>query len=168
MALMWGDSFDMWREWSLDDRRAVLIRQIRERHLTDVNEKQVGGHHYRAAYQHWDWCVDISMAYLEGCATKYVLRWKQKGGRQDLEKARHFVEKIRAARLDPAVAYANTANLCDDTLVQRMFVAYPHPVLLFERAIIAALAHWDTVDDLDSILGNLDILIKSTETGNGA
>lgn len=55
---------------------------------------QVGGQHYReAAVQHWDFAAVQGMDYFQGQITKYVTRWKKKNGRQDLEKALHFLEK---------------------------------------------------------------------------
>ena len=62
-----------------------------------VNEKQVGGDHYRAPIQHWDYVEYNGLRYLEGCATKYVTRSRKKheDPRQDLEKAIHYVEKIQ-------------------------------------------------------------------------
>jgi len=59
-----------------------------------ANEKQVGGNHYQNQYQHWDWVGDNKLSYLEGCATKYIVRWRDKGGVQDLEKAVHYIEKL--------------------------------------------------------------------------
>src|SRR5690606_41995527 len=62
-----------------------------------VNEKQVGGDHYRAPIQHWDYVEYNGLRYREGCATKYVTRCRKKheDPRQDLEKAIHYVEKIQ-------------------------------------------------------------------------
>ena len=68
------------------------------------NVKQVGGDHYSAEYQHWDWCADTGMPYLEGTASKYLTRWKKKGGNLDLEKALSYVNKAIATagrRPDP-------------------------------------------------------------------
>lgn len=59
-----------------------------------VNEIQIGGTHYKELpYQHWDVCDDTFCPYLLGCATKYIARWRKKGGIQDLEKAIHFIRK---------------------------------------------------------------------------
>ena len=56
-----------------------------------VNSRQVGGRHYKTGgLEHWDL---MHPAYLLGCASKYVSRHAQKGGRQDLEKAIHYCEK---------------------------------------------------------------------------
>src|ERR1700693_4622864 len=59
-----------------------------------ANNYQVGGGHYKAEYQHWDLVLKTGMGYLEGQATKYVARWRRKGGVEDLRKALHFVDKL--------------------------------------------------------------------------
>ena len=61
-----------------------------------ANDYQVGGSHYQgkqAEYQHWDWVTDSGMHYLFACPTKYVIRWRDKGGIKDLEKAIHYLAK---------------------------------------------------------------------------
>lgn len=61
---------------------------------TSANDRQVGGDHYqKKEYQHWDWVCDINLHYLLACATKYVARWRDKNGIQDLEKATHYLDK---------------------------------------------------------------------------
>ena len=55
---------------------------------------QVGGDHYASEYHHWDFIEANGIGYLEAAATKYVCRWRAKGGRMDLEKAVHYVEKL--------------------------------------------------------------------------
>ncbi len=63
--------------------------------IPSANEIQVGGDHYKGdAYQHWDWIADCNIGYLAGCATKYIVRHKKKNGKQDLDKAIHFVQKL--------------------------------------------------------------------------
>lgn len=58
-----------------------------------ANDIQVAGSHYAAEVQHWDIVVMHKLNYFEGQITKYVMRARKKNGRQDLEKARHFIEK---------------------------------------------------------------------------
>jgi hypothetical protein len=58
-----------------------------------ANDKQVGGGHYGSPIQHWDYVVANDLDYFQGQITKYVTRWKKKNGVQDLEKARHFLDK---------------------------------------------------------------------------
>lgn len=58
---------------------------------------QVGGTHYSQAgrYQHWDEIEDNGLGYLEGYASKYLIRWDKKGTPvQDLEKSLHTVTKL--------------------------------------------------------------------------
>ncbi len=59
----------------------------------NANDKQVGGNHYKSSIQHWDYVVANDLDYFQAQITKYVTRWKNKNGIQDLEKARHFLEK---------------------------------------------------------------------------
>lgn len=60
-----------------------------------ANDTQVAGTHYRdKEIQPWDYIALNGIGYLEGCAIKYLTRWKEKGGVQDLHKARHYVEKL--------------------------------------------------------------------------
>lgn len=60
-----------------------------------ANDKQVGGDHYKAgAIQPWDFIISNNLGYLEGNIIKYVSRYKNKNGVQDLEKAKHYLEKL--------------------------------------------------------------------------
>jgi hypothetical protein len=72
----------------------------RDQHSTaSPNDRQVGGAHYKSKIQHWDYVLANELDYFQGQITKYVTRWRQKGGIQDLEKARHFLDKyIEAVR----------------------------------------------------------------------
>jgi hypothetical protein len=38
--------------------------------------------------------VGNNLGYLEGNIVKYVSRWKDKGGVDDLRKARHYLDKL--------------------------------------------------------------------------
>lgn len=61
-----------------------------------ANERQVGGEHYKTnpgIVEHWDIVAQHGLDYFQGQITKYVMRWHKKGGVQDLEKARHFLDK---------------------------------------------------------------------------
>jgi len=58
-----------------------------------ANDKQVAGSHYAGKVQHWDMVVMHQLNYFEGQITKYVMRARKKNGKQDLEKAAHFLEK---------------------------------------------------------------------------
>jgi hypothetical protein len=61
---------------------------------------QIGGGHYREkAIQPWDamrsWMTPEQFeGYLRGCAIKYLARYPDKNGLQDVEKAGHYIQKL--------------------------------------------------------------------------
>jgi hypothetical protein len=76
--------------------------------MSEANEHQVGGDHYRRqTIQHWDFVAANGLDYFQGQITKYVSRWKLKGGVEDLEKARHFLDKyielVKQGVVDPRI-----------------------------------------------------------------
>lgn len=73
--------------------------------MTSANNRQVGGLHYDSPIQHWDFVAQNNLDYFQGQITKYVARWKNKGGLEDLLKAQHFLEKyIELNSPDPTEA----------------------------------------------------------------
>ena len=58
-----------------------------------ANDRQVAGNHYKSKIQHWDYVVANDLDYFQAQITKYVARWKNKNGMDDLLKAQHFLEK---------------------------------------------------------------------------
>ena len=60
-----------------------------------ANEEQHGGRHYIIKpIQPWDYIIANQMGYLEGNIIKYISRYKDKGGIDDLIKASHYLEKL--------------------------------------------------------------------------
>lgn len=59
-----------------------------------ANDKQMGGSHYLKAIQPWDYIAANGLNFFEGNIVKYVTRWRQKGGVEDLRKARHYLDKL--------------------------------------------------------------------------
>ena len=60
-----------------------------------ANEEQHGGRHYiTKPIQPWDYIIANQMGYLEGNIIKYISRYKDKGGIDDLIKASHYLEKL--------------------------------------------------------------------------
>ena len=60
-----------------------------------VWKKQVGGNHYRKyKMQPSQFVTENKLLYPEGNVIKYILRHQNKGGKEDLEKAMHFIEMI--------------------------------------------------------------------------
>jgi hypothetical protein len=65
-----------------------------------ANSTQIGGTHYTSkAIQPWQameaWMSrEAFEGFLQGNAIKYLARWKDKGGVDDLRKARHYLDKL--------------------------------------------------------------------------
>ena len=60
-----------------------------------VNDIQHGGDHYKkyGDLQPWDVITAWNLGYLDGTALKYIARWRDKNGIEDLKKAIHFLQK---------------------------------------------------------------------------
>lgn len=60
-----------------------------------ANNRQVGGHHYLdQPIQPWDAIIAWECGFLDGNVIKYVVRFRDKGGIEDLKKARHYLDKL--------------------------------------------------------------------------
>lgn len=113
--------------------------------MTTANARQVGGDHYKTAsnIQHWDLVEDHGLGYLEGCATKYLSRWRKKNGVQDLEKALHYTDKLLELALsnkrEPRgwVPFEQVAAFAKD-----------YNLDLSETSAVLILCNWRTTDDL--------------------
>ena len=58
-------------------------------------KKQIGGNHYKKyKIQPSQFVTENKLLYPEGCVIKYVIRHQDKGGKQDLEKAKHMIDMI--------------------------------------------------------------------------
>ncbi len=63
--------------------------------MRKVWDKQHGGSHYQKyKIQPSKFVVENKLLYPEGCVIKYVIRHRDKGKKQDLLKAIHFIEMI--------------------------------------------------------------------------
>lgn len=64
--------------------------------MSHANSRQVGGNHYKKfKIEIWDFIVQNDIPYLEGNAIKYIARWRDKGGVGDLDKAIHYLQKLK-------------------------------------------------------------------------
>lgn len=58
-------------------------------------EVEVGGDHYKKyKIQPVEFFYYNNVPFLEGNIIKYVMRWRDKNGVQDLEKARHYIDLL--------------------------------------------------------------------------
>ena len=63
--------------------------------LGDVWDKQIGGSHYQKfKIQPSKFVIDNKLLYPEGCVIKYIIRHSRKNGKEDLLKAKHFIDMI--------------------------------------------------------------------------
>lgn len=125
-----------------------------------VNERQVGGEHYRADYQHWDFIELNGIGYLEAAATKYATRWRKKGGLQDLEKALHYTDKLielhEAGRRLPR----GIAPLDD---ISRFSAA--NNLTPTEETVVIYLSRWSELADLHQARSAICRLIEEASNG---
>ena len=68
--------------------------------MSTANATQIGGNHYASkAVQPWDamqaWMSrEEFTGYLRGNVIKYMARCNDKGGIEDVKKARHYIDKL--------------------------------------------------------------------------
>ncbi len=56
-------------------------------------DEQVGGDHYKQLkIQPLEYALENDLGICEHAVIKYVSRWKDKGGVEDLRKARHYID----------------------------------------------------------------------------
>lgn len=91
----------------------------------DSLQEQIGGNHYKGLpYQPVEFAVDAKLDFIQGCIVKYVSRYKNKNGIEDLQKAKHFAklglkldssdkELSISKRSELAAKYVNENNLSD-------------------------------------------------------
>lgn len=60
-----------------------------------ARKRQVGGKHYtNKKIQPWDVIEANQMGFFDGNALKYIMRYKEKNGVEDLRKAIHYLERL--------------------------------------------------------------------------
>lgn len=56
---------------------------------------QVGGGHYKdLKIQPIEFIHANDLSYIEGCVIKYITRWRNKNGVEDLEKIKHYIDLL--------------------------------------------------------------------------
>ena len=61
--------------------------------MSDIYKKQVGGTHYRSmVIQPSEFINKNNLPFAEGYAIKYLCRHKQKNQKEDLLKAKHYID----------------------------------------------------------------------------
>jgi len=56
-------------------------------------EEQIAGEHYKTQkIQPIEYILANKLPFIEGNIVKYISRWREKGGIEDLKKVKHYVE----------------------------------------------------------------------------
>ena len=82
-----------YKEYNLEEYFAGL-NKLHEDVRAGARDTQVAGTHYQKSIQHWDIISEWELDFWEGNVVKYILRWKDKDGVQDLKKAKHYIEYL--------------------------------------------------------------------------
>lgn len=130
--------------------------------MKNPNRKQIGGQHYKSNIEHWDFIVDNNRNYLEGCATKYLSRWRYKNGVQDLQKAEHYVEKLihkfeTGVIRPPAARGCQFADCKEFCFVNKIKTE-------FEYTAISLIMNWTNIKNLKTAILLIKKLIQNADT----
>ncbi|MCF0075474.1 DUF3310 domain-containing protein [Dyadobacter sp. CY261] len=64
--------------------------------MTEANNHMIGGTHYKdMAIEPWEIIEKNNLDFWEGSALSYLLRWRKKGGIADIDKAIHYLQKLK-------------------------------------------------------------------------
>lgn len=130
------------------------------------SERQVGGTHYKVRENgvgHWDYVTLVNAPYLEGCATKYISRWKKKNGIVDLEKALHFLEK-RLFSVNKGLGALRGARRSEKEF---MLFCEDNDIKYDERLMIDTALHWKRPDELVCVVEKLRSFIEQQKELEG-
>lgn len=79
----------------LKTKYANVLEKMDAMPIASALNKQVDGGHYKdLKIQPIEYIHANNIPFAEGCAIKYLTRWRSKGGIPDLEKAKHFIELL--------------------------------------------------------------------------
>jgi len=87
----------------------LLDVETKIRFLMSAKDKQVGGNHYKKMnVEVYEFCMVNNIPFVEGNIIKYVCRYKDKGGLDDLNKAKHYLEMLIESMSEPNYEYIVT------------------------------------------------------------
>lgn len=85
-------------------------------------DQQVGGNHYKGlVYQPVAFATDTKMNFIQGSIIKYVSRFKNKNGREDLDKAKHFAKLGMALNPHNFVRRSDAMKVAKDYCTKNSF-----------------------------------------------
>lgn len=129
--------------------------------MNTANETQVGGGHYKTAYEHWDLVADFNLNYFEGQITKYVTRHHKKNKRQDLEKALHNARKlVELAKVDKGRSFKTGCTLDMVQALDRY--AKANELTGEQHTLIMLCMVARSIQDMDTVAGKLEQYLEDT------
>ena len=91
LRLKWNKEKQVVKRVAREDVKPI-VQQVT---TVTPNDVQVGGTHYKTQdIQPWDAIHAWGLGFFSGNVVKYVARHNQKGGVDDLRKARHYLDKL--------------------------------------------------------------------------
>lgn len=136
--------------------------------MTSTDTLQVGGSHYHNenGFPHWNLVILLGLDYLLGQATKYPVRWREKGGLLDLKKSLSYLNKrIEVGGGNESVPHhigGGPLSLEDIGQTVTEF-STANGLTDLERAYILALCTWTEVQDLEAARELLFLLMDEAE-----
>lgn len=116
--------------------------------MNDILDKQIGGSHYKKLImQPIEFIVKAKLSYIQGNIVKYVSRYQDKNGIEDVRKSIHYAEL--AIALDDSCAEYKMLNLAYSYCKVNNFDKY-------QTAIIIACV----MDDYHAVIKHCEKLIK--------
>lgn len=130
---------------------------------TKMNDtvKQVGGDHYQNPIQPWDEFKRLNVSWAQGEIAKYLCRWPNKGGIQDLHKALSIIQKYKVR--DPESNSPRTIRFIGykPEFLAQYYEIYKDDYNLFVELMENSLQeNWEEMEE------PLMVIIKHFENGN--
>lgn len=73
-------------------------RQMEMERDTLLDSKKIKPKYYSEGIETWDFIISKKLDFLEGNIVKYVVRYKEKNGLEDLHKAMEYLKKLIAEK----------------------------------------------------------------------
>ena len=89
-------SWNVWNKNGLLYREGVWVERLEDEEINiKASETQIGGKHYsEMAIQPIEFIHKNNLSFIQGNIIKYVCRYKSKGGIEDLQKAKHYIDLL--------------------------------------------------------------------------
>jgi len=109
LAKKYNISINTITDWCIRGKRMSSSKPLSVRkneianEVKTVNPKgvQIGGDHYKKlAIQPIEYIQKNNLGFCEGNVVKYITRWKDKNGVEDLRKARHYIDLLIEIELE--------------------------------------------------------------------